>query len=811
MRFDKFVACILVITLVFALIPANLVFAQDDFNSFAGATSRLVQDNWDDNYISTIELTIDKDTMVVHGQEREVDPGRQTAPRIVNGRTLLPARAIAEALGSEINYDAEREAVTIEDGESAVEFIIDDPVVTVNGDAVITDVPATIINSRTMLPVRLLATSLDCEVEWEQETQKVTLTRDFQTRRLLVKTTAANADLSGYKAQTVLAGPGNLYIMQFNTRRAAKSAYDSLSSAAFVKYVQPDYYISDAASGSEQGACANSWGVSKVGADKFAEYTAGNARRNEIKIAVLDTGVDSTHPFLKGRIINEGYNFVDGTGGPRDDHGHGTHVSGIIVDATPNLSGVKILPIKVLDRNNTAFSSWVALGLEEAIKENADIINLSLQLGEYHKHPMENDLIREAVASGICVVAAAGNIEGGDEAGNWSPAGVSQVITVASTNESDNYAADSNYGSSVDVAAPGVNINSCWLNGQYRTEQGTSMAAPLVSGAVAMLKMNQPNLTVAQLGEKIRDYSEKRGNTGNYGTAGILNMNKAIPAASETAPEREPAEQGRGTVKQDPAPVEVSEREEEDELASIAWSKETVNLQVEQSDTVRLIATFKSGNTLDITETSQLYSDDLSVATVSDKGIITGKNKGVATVYFNKVYGSAVRLPKPLTVVVEEQKDELVSLAWSKDSMSLEPGQSEAVRLIAEFKSGRVLDVTDESGLYSNDVNVASVNGNGWVTASGKGVTTVYFSTVYGSAVKLPKPLTIAVTETATTVGPVETPTLPVKPRDEAEQNEKNKSWRHGNHHPHKTNQHGISHGNGKHLRGEKREVRGER
>lgn len=228
-------------------------------------------------------------------------------------------------------------------------------------------------------------------------------------------------------------------------------------------------------------------------------------QKREIKVAVLDTGVDYNHPDLKNRVLtNLGYNFVDNTSDTMDDNGHGTHVSGIIAAEANNKRGiagivgnldVKIIPVKVLDSNGEGDSDVIARGIKYAADEGADIINLSF--GASEKSTDIEDAIQYARAKGVFVVAAAGNDD--VDCDNSSPAGDNGVFTVSAINRRDVKAPFSDYGNSVQVAAPGVNILSTVPGGKYEAWSGTSMAAPVVSGVAAMVKAEDPNLTPDQI------------------------------------------------------------------------------------------------------------------------------------------------------------------------------------------------------------------------------------------------------------------------------------------------------------------------
>jgi hypothetical protein len=209
-----------------------------------------------------------------------------------------------------------------------------------------------------------------------------------------------------------------------------------------------------------------------------------------VKVAILDTGIDPTHPLLKNRaeLIPAGHGVLgsidtpmgvdtDGDGAVDEAYGHGTHVAGIIATIAP---GATILPIRVLDSDGAGSAFDLAMGLFKAQELGADIVNLSLVLTD------ETDVIevvlRALSASGIVVVGAAGNVPGEI----WFPASDSHVLSVAASVGVTEIAA---FSATKDawLAAPGVGIQSLFPGGRVAVGTGTSMACAVVSGAVAVL------------------------------------------------------------------------------------------------------------------------------------------------------------------------------------------------------------------------------------------------------------------------------------------------------------------------------------
>jgi len=246
------------------------------------------------------------------------------------------------------------------------------------------------------------------------------------------------------------------------------------------------------------------WGVEKMQVPPVWPTTQGGG----VRVAIIDTGIDYSHPDLQGRYVG-GYDFVNNDSDPRDDHGHGTHVAGVVA-ANANGSGIQgaasqasLVGLKVLAADGTGYMSDIIDAVDWAMNQNVQVMNFSLGT-TYHSPALETKL-QEAQARGIFLVAAAGNTNG--EALMY-PAAYNSVISVSATDQNDNFASFSSVGA--EVAAPGVAITSTVLNGGYASWSGTSMAAPHVSASVAlMISNNQTNIR-----ERLHDTALDLGSAG---------------------------------------------------------------------------------------------------------------------------------------------------------------------------------------------------------------------------------------------------------------------------------------------------------
>lgn len=266
-----------------------------------------------------------------------------------------------------------------------------------------------------------------------------------------------------------------------------------------------------------------SWGVDpdkNLASIHAVEAWRKFSKKQEVVVAVIDTGIDFSHPFLKENIYvvsgkitkdNFGVDFSQGNSfflkkNPTDEHGHGTHISGIIKSVYPE---VKLLSLKYYNPKSTGQQNLDATiqALKYAITQGVDIINYSG--GGPEASVEELRVLKEAERKGILVVAAAGNERSNidDKRHAYYPAsyGLKNIITVASHDDSLNIIPSSNYGyNSVDVAAPGHRIRSTIPSSAAGYMTGTSQATAFVSGVAAMLKAQQPDLTAEQIKEIIK-------------------------------------------------------------------------------------------------------------------------------------------------------------------------------------------------------------------------------------------------------------------------------------------------------------------
>ena len=357
----------------------------------------------------------------------------------------------------------------------------------------------------------------------------------------------------------------------------SRSLYDYLESAWFVSIIEEDkafqtwcnsdIYINDNVSLNIQPTEVDqlSWGVDWIDAERVwggtedaRDVIPGNPAGEDIKVAIIDTGIDYTHPDLDENYAG-GIDYVNNDDDPMDDDGHGTHVAGIVgAEDNDILSFIGVAPkvslyaIKVLASDGSGTYADVIAGIDWAADNEMDIINLSL--GGPEGDTLLEEAVNRAWDFGIVVVAAAGNYD-------WIlypiiplrtkvnyPAKYNKTIAVANLKAqyelgnpdpvSVKRRFDSCKGEELDVSAPGTKIPSTWLSGDYMDISGTSMAAPMVAGTCALILSVDSLFSPYDLRDILIEKAEDLGDEGHdnkYGY-GQINAWEAVQEAKETDP-----------------------------------------------------------------------------------------------------------------------------------------------------------------------------------------------------------------------------------------------------------------------------------
>lgn len=277
------------------------------------------------------------------------------------------------------------------------------------------------------------------------------------------------------------------------------------------------------------------WGIEIVGVPNLWRQTKGE----NVKVAVLDTGIAFEHPDLKDAIL-DAKDFTNSRSGPSDLQGHGSHCAGTIA-ARENSSGVigaaplcKLLVGKVLGDNGSGSSNAVASGIRWAVDKGADVISMSL--GSSVSSPQIHEAVKDAVAAGVFIIAAAGN-EGPSLDTVGYPGAYPETVAVGAISQNRKIASFSSRGNMVDIVAPGDKILSTYPPRGLATLSGTSMATPLVAGVVALMLSKHksfggvsPIKTQKDLMEHLRRTAIDLGPSGydpSYG-AGLINPEQLL-------------------------------------------------------------------------------------------------------------------------------------------------------------------------------------------------------------------------------------------------------------------------------------------
>lgn len=304
---------------------------------------------------------------------------------------------------------------------------------------------------------------------------------------------------------------------------AAQSALEERLGAEIVRIDEDIILHGTAPGGGEQPPQDLPWGIDRIEAD----IAWGDTNGTMVNVAILDTGANLDHLDLIDNIKGN-YNAISPSKSAADDHGHGTHVTGIIgaVNNTIGVIGVgpqvNLYPVKVLDRKNQGNLSDILDGMQWCIDNNMQVVNMSF--GAPSSVQSLQDAVIALHTAGIVQVTAAGNTSGAI----LYPAKYPETIAVSSVDMADQLAASSARGAEIDLAAPGVGINSTSIDGQYTTMSGTSMASPHVTGTAALVLAVHGTLTPNEVKTKLKNTAEDLGLPTVEQGAGLVRADLAI-------------------------------------------------------------------------------------------------------------------------------------------------------------------------------------------------------------------------------------------------------------------------------------------
>lgn len=510
-------------------VSENISEDEKDF-SFYTKTSELISEYWEDDYFESISYT------------------EKNGASLVDGEWYVSVKTFCGDTG--VSYSKSGKKLVMSTDEFSWEFKANKSSSTLNGEKYVFSNKPIKKNGKYMISVDELDDNSSFQIE--EDESGITVTRPYQLKRLIVETNGKKIYPDSYGAVKYVKD-GNIYILQFETEKDTEQAYKELSSKKKIVSVEPDRYISMIEpesilkSGDKSGIAtygngysgryddSYDWNVTMLGADILASKIETAGLSGKALVAIVDTGIDYDHSFLADSVVSKGYDFIYNDYDAYDDNGHGTHVAGIVKNVACG-ANVELLPIKVLSGQGSGTSLSVANGIIYSAERGADVINLSLGGASYGSGHYEDQAIQKAISLGSTVVVAAGN-DNYDTAYEC-PAHNDSAIVVSAIDSGYNRAYFSNYGYSVDVAAPGVNITSSVPGGRYETWSGTSMAAPHISGLAALLKIIYPAADNGEIEEKLRACAVDLGSSGFdvYYGYGVPNVGDIDVTGDEDAP-----------------------------------------------------------------------------------------------------------------------------------------------------------------------------------------------------------------------------------------------------------------------------------
>jgi hypothetical protein len=307
---------------------------------------------------------------------------------------------------------------------------------------------------------------------------------------------------------------GRTFLLRTVGSRTVLDLLPEMTRERGVEIAEPNYWVSHPES---QGTSSMTFADPALGeADAIDQQALARIRARAARgfgtgdgvvVAILDTGVETSHPVLAGRVAAGGLDLVDGDADPADAAdgvdsdrdglvdeaaGHGTFVAGLVLAVAPRAA---VLPVRILDSDGIGTAFAVARGLEAAERRGARVVNMSF--GMSIRSVVVEEVSARLAAAGVVLVASAGNA--GSERPPQYPAALPQVLGVAASDALDRRAPFSNHGGWVDLAAPGVGLVSAFPRGGFATWSGTSFAAALASGAAAVLVSGASEASASQV------------------------------------------------------------------------------------------------------------------------------------------------------------------------------------------------------------------------------------------------------------------------------------------------------------------------
>ena len=370
----------------------------------------------------------------------------------------------------------------------------------------------------------------------------------YSTKTIMIKTSNVDKISKADNIESIAKISDDLYTVHYSNSEDTKKGYESLKEDEAIEDVIKDYKVSALENDQEDISLEaqsaqngkEAWGIYDTGLVRYKYMLNQRNANQDIKVAVLDTGVRTTHEVFKNvnngdRLdLTDSYNYISKNKNISDDNGHGTMVAGIIAEGTSN--NVKIVPVKTLDSAGEG-SLMAVLEAMKAVSNKVDVINLSLGIDENeidaNSKKYFDEFIKSIYNSGVMIVCASGN-KGEDNV--YYPACSNYTIAVGATTIDKEIAQFSNYGNTLDFTAPGKGLILPYYTGDnlYNEDivniniknSGTSFASPFITSAIAMIKTENKNYTSEQVKNILIQNAEDLGTKGKdkYFGYGFINF-----------------------------------------------------------------------------------------------------------------------------------------------------------------------------------------------------------------------------------------------------------------------------------------------
>ncbi len=526
------------------------------------------------------------------------------------------------------------------------------------------------------------------------ETAEIVSSSEASMLRIIGKFKTIPSDSLFENVSDYVVSDDGRFVLQFSSEKELLDCLEKLNKNPDVIYAEQDRPVYTQAV--EESANHLSWGVKAIEADIYSQ-SVSVSEGESVTVAIVDSGCEDID-FIKDKLV-DGYDFVGNDSDAAQDESvdsHGTFLASIVADCTRTLP-VKIMPVRVLSSKSGSLINAVN-GIIYAVDNGADIINISLG-GVLSNCQSLEDAINYAERKNVTVVVCAGNSK--IDIKNYCPAHNPNAITATSVNINEEFSSSfSNFGSEVDVAAPGEIIIGYDASGNEAVLSGTSMSAAFVSAAAAMFRLEKPQCNTNQVRKAIISSTEDRGDEGwdNYYGHGMLKLSKLADS--------------------DAIPVE-----------SISFSQNTYELFV--GDSLEINPVFTPADATDITFTLTVFGNNVSI----NGNIITAVSAGISTITVTSNDGA---YSDTAQITVKERAPEIKAVLNIKNNPGTKTiNYGELLRLTAEITNrpqntkiwwyvngikdaeGEIFEISPKSGRVTITAKLVDAGGNAILNSQG--------------------------------------------------------------------------------------------